>query len=238
MGRSAGAAVVAGILSSLLGATSAAEGRGGPDIAGTVLVRVYDYAALPQATLTGAEAQASRVLRKAGLEAEWLDCPISGGEGPLRCLQPLDPTEITLRVLPDRAKAALPQATDVFGFALVPEDGSRGVDAAVFRGGIELLTRLGPASASQVLGHVIAHEIGHLLLGSQAHSASGIMRPHWSLNDLEVAARGGLVFTADEGPRLRAAVSPRPRSRADLRSEEPAGGPLDQPDLPSRPGRR
>ena len=208
MSKSVGMA--AGILLSLLRTSSAAESLAGPEEGGgAVIVRAYDYASLPKPTLAGAEKEASRILRRAGLETEWLECSVSGGGGPRRCLQPLGLTEVTLRILPDRAKALLPLAADVFGFAVVPEDGSRGVDIGVFRDGIDRLASLGAISQSQILGHVIAHEIGHLLLGSQAHSASGIMRPRWSSNDLVRAARGGLVFTPEEGRHLRAATAGR-----------------------------
>lgn len=50
------------------------------------------------------------------------------------------------------------------------------------------------------LGHVIAHEIGHLLLRSKAHSRSGIMQ---AVLNMQLAARGGLFFTADQARRIR-----------------------------------
>jgi hypothetical protein len=35
-----------------------------------------------------------------------------------------------------------------------------------------------------MVGGVMAHEIGHLLLGSNSHSETGLMREIWSLKDL------------------------------------------------------
>jgi hypothetical protein len=65
------------------------------------------------------------------------------------------------------------------------------------------------------LGHVIAHEIGHLLLGANSHSPVGIMRPQWRLADEVWMAKGALVFDTDQAKRmqmeltrLRAAVGP------------------------------
>jgi hypothetical protein len=46
-----------------------------------------------------------------------------------------------------------------------------------------------------ILGSVIAHEIGHLLLGPNAHMESGIMQAQWTREQLNQAFRGRLMFT-------------------------------------------
>jgi hypothetical protein len=46
-----------------------------------------------------------------------------------------------------------------------------------------------------LLGYVIAHEIGHLLEWSDMHSATGIMKAHWSRADLAEMRSGKLHFT-------------------------------------------
>jgi hypothetical protein len=60
-------------------------------------------------------------------------------------------------------------------------------------------------SSSDVLGPAIAHEIGHVLLGS-GRSADGIMKSHWSLSDLERLAYRGLQFSAEQCKEIRGAV--------------------------------
>jgi len=48
-----------------------------------------------------------------------------------------------------------------------------------------------------ILGHVIAHEIGHVLLNLENHhSPAGIMRGEWNPRVLEDAKAGILVFQA------------------------------------------
>ena len=37
-------------------------------------------------------------------------------------------------------------------------------------------------------GRVMAHEITHLLLGTQGHSDLGLMRGHWNTDDLRIAS--------------------------------------------------
>jgi hypothetical protein len=55
-----------------------------------------------------------------------------------------------------------------------------------------------------VLAHAIAHEVGHLLLPSGAHSESGLMRAEWTRSDFRVMSGPGLAFTTDEASAIRA----------------------------------
>ncbi len=50
-----------------------------------------------------------------------------------------------------------------------------------------------------ILGHAAAHEIGHLLLGSNSHSPQGLMRARWSRQDLQNAGIGQSSFHARTG---------------------------------------
>lgn len=70
--------------------------------------------------------------------------------------------------------------------------------------------------AAQMLSHVIAHEMGHLLLPYPAHALVGVMRPEWDRAQAE-AATGALTFTRDQvkliRQRLSACASPIARAR-------------------------
>ena len=55
-----------------------------------------------------------------------------------------------------------------------------------------------------VLGHVMAHELGHILLGEYPHSLSGIMRAQWSIRDWADMSRGWLLFTPEQRKLLTA----------------------------------
>jgi hypothetical protein len=70
---------------------------------------------------------------------------------------------------------------------------------------IETLAADGDASLSDILGHAMAHEIGHLLLGP-GHSQVGIMQAEWTREDLARAARNELSFTPQQMELLLAAV--------------------------------
>ena len=58
----------------------------------------------------------------------------------------------------------------------------------------------------QILGHAIAHEMGHVLLRTSGHSSTGIMRAQWTADDLRRAARGQLLFTLEQSDLIRADV--------------------------------
>ena len=56
--------------------------------------------------------------------------------------------------------------------------------------------------SAALLGAVIAHELGHLLLPAGSHSTRGLMRAGWNRSDVLTA--DGLRFTAEQGVRIRA----------------------------------
>ena len=49
----------------------------------------------------------------------------------------------------------------------------------------------------------MAHELGHLLLGSNSHSRAGIMRAHWQGEELHRLSRGNLWFTSEQANHMR-----------------------------------
>jgi predicted Zn-dependent protease len=57
-----------------------------------------------------------------------------------------------------------------------------------------------------VLGTVIAHEIGHLLL-RHGHSPEGLMRASWDSGDWQRASSGFLLFSPPEPTTIRATIS-------------------------------
>ena len=59
-----------------------------------------------------------------------------------------------------------------------------------------------------LLGHVIAHEVGHVLL-REGHAPKGLMRAKWVDPELLQARTGGLGFTATEGHRIRSRLLTR-----------------------------
>lgn len=59
-----------------------------------------------------------------------------------------------------------------------------------------------PLSAA-ILGHVLVHEIGHVLLGYDGHAKEGLMKATWSEAEQYAMRCRPMPFTGKEGERLR-----------------------------------
>ena len=170
-----------------------------------ISVRVNDYGQLSHATLNGAEREAARIMGKAGLRTVWLNCP---GKSTLEvapdlCTEPLQPMDIVLRLIPEPQNNKYEDS--VFGFAVIPILASVYVNYAVERAKRDNAEFEIPI----VLGNVIAHEIGHLLLGLNSHSGSGIMQKRWQRSQVRQAVIGNLLFTKEQGSLMRAEIQKR-----------------------------
>ena len=54
-----------------------------------------------------------------------------------------------------------------------------------------------------LLGHVMAHEMGHLLLPYGAHAATGLMKAGWDTRQAFLAASGALTFDPSQAALIR-----------------------------------
>jgi len=81
---------------------------------------------------------------------------------------------------------------------------SSGRVAYVFYDRIQPLAREHQMSDASLLGLVIAHEIGHLLLPNGRHSPSGLMQGKWDSLQLSLARARLLRFTAEQAELIRA----------------------------------
>lgn len=61
------------------------------------------------------------------------------------------------------------------------------------------------------LGYVIAHELGHILLGPNAHAVIGIMRGTLLPEDWQKAEQGTLAFTHSQNQQIRRWIAQRSR---------------------------
>ena len=174
--------------------------------AGAITVRVYNSAQIPATNLDAARRTAEAMFRDTGLTVIFRPCgrQSSLADPIASCDEPLQPSEFVVRVIdaPVFSPALHPEA---FGVAYVVEETNRGWLATVFSDRIgRAASRVG-VEADTLLGLVIAHEIGHLLLGVGYHGETGVMRAAWP-GDLLGGARGQWQFSRLEAAAMRQAA--------------------------------
>ena len=89
----------------------------------------------------------------------------------------------------------------VMGVALRRASGSM---AQVFFRQVQGFAHAYDVDLGTMLGCVIAHEIGHLLMPGNAHSPRSVMQADWGKALVRDAARGSLTFTEAQAARIRA----------------------------------
>jgi hypothetical protein len=138
-------------------------------------IRVYGFHGLSSEALPEAYTEAERLLRPSSIRLKWIDCtsPTLSTE----CTSPQLPADLTMRIV----RGALPPATSrALGLAAWSGDMAA---AFIFYDRVTAL-RTSDRLVPSILGRVMAHEITHLLLGSQDHSELGLMKGQWSADDL------------------------------------------------------
>ena len=98
-------------------------------------------------------------------------------------------------------KGGLPRG--IFGFALMPQPGEPARYARLYFHRLAELADGRKVRRGVLLGAMMAHEIGHLLLGVNSHSREGIMSIPWDPNKLSKSIWGGLVSRSSRLPRSR-----------------------------------
>ncbi len=167
----------------------------------TLAVRTYDAAGVPPRELDGALQRARLVLAAAGVEPVWRPCHASLCPGaPKPHAEGLEPVrEIVLRLV----VAPGDSAAGSLGNAAVDVVEGAGTLATVYVNRVDALALDAGVDRGDLLGFAIAHEIGHLLLGTAAHAPYGLMRATWTWTEVRRAMPLDWRFTADEGEKMR-----------------------------------
>jgi hypothetical protein len=173
-----------------------------------ITLQIYNHG-VSHALLVRSEREATVIFNHAGLEVGWVDCPLSAEESASypACRTTMGGADFTIKILSAADARRIATHRDALGEALECLGDRSGCSAYVFYRDVRELARAEDVSESQLLGHALAHEIGHLLLGTRSHSANGIMRAHWRQEELYTIARAYLFFTDEQSERLRAEVS-------------------------------
>jgi hypothetical protein len=79
---------------------------------------------------------------------------------------------------------------------------TRGLNVMIFNDRVKRIALQANRPYPAVLAHVIAHEIGHVLLRTHSHAKSGLMSSQWNDQEYNRLANGVLLFSHAESKQL------------------------------------
>jgi hypothetical protein len=217
-----------------IGVDRVADARDAGNSTLAITAQIHDYVHLPPALLDAASDVVTRIYKTIGVRIEWY-APIrqdpyggsrkAGGsaspessarrnppDGSDRSDAPRLPiAQLTINVLkPEMARRGHIEE-GVLGFAAVATDGGIGRIAYVIYDRIQQQASGGAIDLTELFGLVMAHEMGHLLLGPGSQGEAGLMKGHWNRDDLEQFQAITPRFSSREGEEIREALSSEAR---------------------------
>jgi len=169
----------------------------------TMNVSVCPVGRVSAKAVAGAEAESAALFRGIDVEIVWRNCE----EAPIG-QEAADQHWFTVRLRDDGpAVGSEVPSTDMLGEAFFSDHG--GYVADVYYREIQALASSRTIEPVALLSYVMAHELGHLLLGP-AHSPSGIMRAAWDGRDLDAIRMGWLQFGRAEIARIHKVLQSSP----------------------------
>jgi hypothetical protein len=158
-----------------------------------ITVRVYQ-SSIGRMSIGAASRYAARKFRSAGVAVTFVECRTNRDA----CLRPLTSTDLILRLTPATDANAVDKERSL-GFAFVDAATRASRVATVYPERVVLLARRARVDETDLLGRAVAHEIGHLLIQSNQHAPDGLMRAHWTIEELRRNLPRDWSFSRDEG---------------------------------------
>jgi hypothetical protein len=198
-----------GALVSVLGPSERIEGAA--IVLHDMSVRVYDNTGLSESSRRAGLATATDIFNRAEVEVGWVHCPA-------KCGRPLGHRQLILRLTRSRATAT------ELGASLIDPAAQAGRLATVYVDQVDLMARRSHLDRVTILGRAIAHEVGHLLLGTTEHTRTGLMRGLWTTDELRRNAPDDWHFTPMQRMQFRARLGSGDPFRWNAGLGRPASG--------------
>jgi hypothetical protein len=165
-------------------------------------VRVHDYAQIPTVSIARAQQLVTETYRAIGVRIEWLQTVRPAEASSVDGAPMPDPAEFVVMVLSPNMTRTQDIPEETLGKAAVARRNGGRV-AYVFFDRVHRVAAAAARNVMDVMGLVMAHEIGHLLL-PYGHSPTGLMRPGWDIVDLySTHNRSNFVFTPEQADMIR-----------------------------------
>jgi hypothetical protein len=157
-------------------------------------VEISDYANLEPQTLRKLLSWTERILVSAGISVQLC---LSRGSLAVTCENQTGTLDsLVVRIVASDPKTAQNVRRPTLGQSFADQNG--GTYATVFLSPVRDQAATTNVPLVVVLAHVAAHEVGHLLLGAQAHASRGLMRANWVRSDYVTMNQGQLHFTPEQ----------------------------------------
>ncbi len=163
----------------------------------SLMIRVYDTAGVLARDRARAMRVAERVLASGQVYVQWRDCtPNSAARLPAECEAVPATSDLLVRITRSPAGTSV-GAERALGYSLIDTASGRGTLATIYIDRVDWLAGEARAPRAALLGRAIAHELGHLVLGSNAHSGNGLMRAVWTAAEVARDRSSDWMFSAD-----------------------------------------
>lgn len=174
-------------------------------------IHTYNYSGVSADELAAARRHVEAIFRSANITISWNDCRTSGRDADdvlPNCRTDLRPDEVMLRIMTS-TDPGLDRATSL-GFSLVNRENAHSAWlSSVFTNRVAALAGQAGIDPARLLGRAIAHEIGHLLIGSTEHARAGLMRAFWSHAELTHGSGSEWLFLEKEASAMRSSLATR-----------------------------
>jgi hypothetical protein len=168
-----------------------------------VEVHLDDYARLQPSTFQRLVTQTQKILAETGLSIQMKACERSL---PISCESQTGKTRyLVVRVVANGPTKMKNVMRPPLGQSFADHDG--GTYASVFLERVQNQAASADVPLLNVLAYATAHEIGHLLLGNEAHTPRGVMKGTWDRKDYEAMKQNYLHFSKEQVRQLRSRYS-------------------------------
>jgi hypothetical protein len=164
-------------------------------------VAICDQAGLGSSIWKIARQQTEHIFQSAGVDVTWIDLDAKS-----KCvLGGVVARTFIVTVL----RKAPPDWTSPDAMGLAPSQNTTFPRAYIFYNNMQIAVDLlqekylRTSALGIMLGHAIAHELGHLLISGDAHSLSGIMSTLWHYEHWEDIVAGRLLFDERQAKTIR-----------------------------------
>jgi hypothetical protein len=154
----------------------AATATGNPDF--PVVIRLLSSSQVSAPDLRGAKEVVSAILASASVYVRW-----QGGDTIQPAVESID-----IRFVHSKLLSTTPRS-------VAEASGDR---ITVFLDRVSDYANQNPLFMPRILGHVLAHEIGHVLQGTGRHSRTGVMKAHWDEDDYITMRSKNVEFTRED----------------------------------------